>query len=313
MAIEICQREEAVRLVAELDATRHLVRGDSTRLQQVFWNLINNAQKFTAPGGRGRSSGPRTSATAGSASRSSTTARGSTRRCSPGSSRPSSRATSATGGPSPGSGLGLAISQEAGRRPRGDDRRHQRGQGPGRDLRRRAPDRSTAPGPGRRPGPPGAPRRGSTAARSILLVEDHDATRRILARLLGRLGHRVTTASSVASALAACTQRDFDLILSDLGLPDGSGLDLMRQLRRRLPGPGRRPDRLRDGVRHPRQPRGRVRRPPHQAGRPRDPRDHHRAGPRRLVGIGPARRPAPSTGRPQIARPRRPGRPISEG
>jgi DNA-binding response OmpR family regulator len=64
----------------------------------------------------------------------------------------------------------------------------------------------------------------------ILLVEDHDDTRRSMARLLGRR-HRVRDTDSVAGALRCVAEEPFDLVISDVGLPDGSGLDLMRRLR----------------------------------------------------------------------------------
>jgi CheY-like chemotaxis protein len=49
--------------------------------------------------------------------------------------------------------------------------------------------------------------------------------------LLERRGYHVETASDVASALALAGSRDYDLLISDIGLPDGSGLDLMRTIR----------------------------------------------------------------------------------
>src|SRR3712207_7161054 len=57
-----------------------------------------------------------------------------------------------------------------------------------------------------------------------------------MSRLLRRLGHRVTGVTTAASASAAARQDGFDLIISDLGLPDGSGLDVMRQLADRYAG-----------------------------------------------------------------------------
>ena len=52
-------------------------------------------------------------------------------------------------------------------------------------------------------------------------------------RLLEGYGHRVQTANCVNRALKVAATGEFDLVISDLGLPDGSGLDLMHQLRTR--------------------------------------------------------------------------------
>lgn len=65
----------------------------------------------------------------------------------------------------------------------------------------------------------------------ILLVEDHADTARMMARILRARGHTVTTAGSVSDALAAASGSVFDVVISDLGLPDGSGTDVMRRLR----------------------------------------------------------------------------------
>jgi CheY-like chemotaxis protein len=67
----------------------------------------------------------------------------------------------------------------------------------------------------------------------VLLVEDHADTRDILQRFITRWGHLVTTASSVTEARQAVAEGTFDLLLSDLGLPDGTGLDVIAALRER--------------------------------------------------------------------------------
>jgi CheY-like chemotaxis protein len=69
----------------------------------------------------------------------------------------------------------------------------------------------------------------------ILLVEDHADTAAALAELLATLGHRVSVAGSVGEGLAAAAAstgngNGIDIVVSDLGLPDGNGLDLMREL-----------------------------------------------------------------------------------
>jgi CheY-like chemotaxis protein len=65
----------------------------------------------------------------------------------------------------------------------------------------------------------------------LLLVEDHAASLRALTRMLQDDGHTVIAAASEREALAAAVVNTFDLVLSDLGLPDGSGLELMEKLR----------------------------------------------------------------------------------
>jgi CheY-like chemotaxis protein len=60
----------------------------------------------------------------------------------------------------------------------------------------------------------------------------------VLAQLLTRGGDFVTTATTVAEALAAFAVEEFDAVISDVGLPDGSGVDLMREICRLRPIPG---------------------------------------------------------------------------
>ena len=65
----------------------------------------------------------------------------------------------------------------------------------------------------------------------ILLVEDHEGIARACQRLLVSHGHMVIRASGAASALAAAEREMFDLVICDMRLPDGSGLDLLPGLR----------------------------------------------------------------------------------
>ena len=64
----------------------------------------------------------------------------------------------------------------------------------------------------------------------ILVVEDHADTRRGLEGLLGLLGHQASFAPDVQTALQLAANRSFDLLLSDIGLPDGTGWELLRRL-----------------------------------------------------------------------------------
>lgn len=65
----------------------------------------------------------------------------------------------------------------------------------------------------------------------VLVVDDHDDTVHFLSKLLQKAGCHVTTATGVRDAQAHLKAHTFDLIISDLGLADGSGTDVMRQAR----------------------------------------------------------------------------------
>jgi len=70
---------------------------------------------------------------------------------------------------------------------------------------------------------------------NILLVEDHDDTRHLLQMILRQKGHTVEAAGTGHAALALAESAGFHLVISDLGLPDISGAELMSQLRSRYP------------------------------------------------------------------------------
>ncbi len=69
----------------------------------------------------------------------------------------------------------------------------------------------------------------------LLIVEDHRDTAELLSSLLELRGHHVTIAASVEDALRLANETPFDMVVSDVGLPDATGYDLMRELRTRMP------------------------------------------------------------------------------
>jgi CheY-like chemotaxis protein len=231
------ERKQIV-LTLRLDAERHMVNGDDVRLQQVFWNVIKNAVKFTPVGGQIAIES----------------------RTVPDSDRLVISVTDTGIGMLPeelarifkafsqgnhamqgahrfgGLGLGLAISRmmmelhggsitasssgpnqgttfliELPLRPNGEQDEvvtH--------DTRwtRVVPDTRQSAGPCH-----------------VLLVEDHKPTSRALMQLLLRRNYQVVAADSVAEARAAVRRQSFELLISDIGLPDGNGYELMAELR----------------------------------------------------------------------------------
>ena len=92
--------------------------------------------------------------------------------------------------------------------------------------------------PLRRVGPPPvtseiAPSVAASTGLRILLVEDHEDTRHVFQAILSQKGHSVKGAATGEAALALASSNAFDLVISDLGLPDFSGTELMTILRER--------------------------------------------------------------------------------
>ena len=222
-----------------LGARRTQVVADPVRLQQIFWNLLRNAAKFTPLQGRVtiRSDNlARGRITVGIAD----TGIGLTKIEMARAFQPFTQGDHATGGttsPFGGLGLGLAISQRLIGLHGGQIKATSAGRGKGATFTVELPVSTQRLAPATRRPARTIPR-GRPAERlpRLLVVEDHAATRAALGGLFTGRGHEVTVAGSVAEALEKAAGTSFDLVLSDLGLPDGSGHDLMRQLRTIQPG-----------------------------------------------------------------------------
>ena len=66
----------------------------------------------------------------------------------------------------------------------------------------------------------------------VLIVEDHGHTRELMTRLLSRWGYEVAAAHDLQSGLDCVHKEPFDIILSDIALPDGTGYALISEVRR---------------------------------------------------------------------------------
>jgi signal transduction histidine kinase len=220
------------RIDFHLGADHHHVRADRARLQQMLWNLIRNAAKFTQAGGsivlRTRNAFDRleidvedngigidplqlpalfTAFEQGSATISQQYG---------------------------GLGLGLAITRALSDAHGGSVAAFSEGTGRGARFTLVLPLTDAPSMTAERREHP-APQAGRPL--DVLLIEDHEDTADVMARLLETYGHAVTTVGLLADALDAVQQQRFDLVISDLGLPDGSGLDFVRAFREQSAAP----------------------------------------------------------------------------
>jgi signal transduction histidine kinase/CheY-like chemotaxis protein len=227
--IEICQREAASKGVlieregafAEVD-----VNADSSRLRQILWNVVKNAVEFTPPGGR-----IRIRTVPVDAHRVTVEVQDTGAGIDPSDLGRIFEPFEQAGPSSRGLGLGLSISRALAEAQSASLTAESGGQGRGATFRLELPmldGQIPAPAP-----VPVAARGFALERRRVLLVEDHIDTLRAARALLSELACEVVVASSVREALAAARTQSFDLVVSDLGLPDGNGLELMTHLRER--------------------------------------------------------------------------------
>jgi len=202
------------------------VEGDPSRLQQVVWNLLTNAVKFTPEGG---CVGVRCERTAGqvvievSDSGIGIEANAAERIFD--AFEQGGRAITRQFG---GLGLGLAIARQLVQMHEGTISVHSEGRNRGATFRVSFP-LASAPLEEEREHTASADGRSSR----ILLVEDNGDTAWTMKMLLETFGYEVEAAGDVRQALEAVESGSFELLISDLGLPDGSGIELMQELRRR--------------------------------------------------------------------------------
>lgn len=205
-----------------------VVRADSARLKQILWNLIRNAVKYSSPHGVidiSTSRGKRGHLCihvkdAGC---------GISPELLPNIFEAFRQGMHTTGG----LGLGLAITRSLVELHGGTIEARSEGLGCGAIFS--VCLLAVAPGPlptggssaKDQPGLPVTPKRRTAC---VLLVEDHADTRQTLERVLRHRGYSVVTAADMAQALELTRARRFDIIISDIGLPDGTGCDFLRQV-----------------------------------------------------------------------------------
>ncbi|MFB3853853.1 MAG: ATP-binding protein [Vicinamibacterales bacterium] len=234
-AVEVCRPDIEARdlrftVVRDRSQPPSTIEADAARIQQVVWNLLKNAVKFTPPGGEVKvvSRADRGWATV----EVSDTGIGIEPAVLPTVFDAFVQAGGAAGGRFGGLGLGLAISKALVEMHGGAIEGESAGPGRGATFRVRLPLAKTGHAGSRDEGQPPRTRAPLEGRRlRVLLVEDHADTLDLLSQVLELEGHTVGRARDMASALKLADASKFDVLISDLGLPDGSGIDLVRELR----------------------------------------------------------------------------------
>lgn len=229
--LKMRQREitaKHLEIVLELQASEFFVEGDRTRLRQVFWNLLQNAIKFTPQGGKITL---RTTSAAGHLKiEIIDTGAGIDPEVLPRVFNAFEQGEKTKNRRFGGLGLGLTIAKAMVDLHQGTLTAFSEGRNKGATFTVEL--NAIAVRPELPPSPLVVPAPREEHSLRILLVDDHRDTLQIMSRLLRKWGHQVTPADCLQVALRLASKEKFDLLISDLGLPDGSGLDIMRQVKR---------------------------------------------------------------------------------
>jgi signal transduction histidine kinase len=211
--------------------------GDDYRLQQVVWNLLNNAVKFTPRGGRVEVVVARREASV--EIRVSDTGRGIEPEFLPHIFERFRQADSSSTRSAGGLGLGLAIVRHLTELHGGSVTAESAGMDRGSTFCVRLPVPALVPALElAAPREPVTTAAGDLAGMRVLLVDDEDDAREALSTVLRVAGATVISRASVVEALAALDHELPDVIVSDIAMPNQDGLDLIRHLRERPPERG---------------------------------------------------------------------------
>ncbi|TDG25683.1 response regulator [Paraburkholderia silviterrae] len=216
----------------ERRAQQHYVRGDRARMQQMFWNLVRNAAKFTPDGGHifVRTRDERMHVVIEVEDTGIGIAPEQIGKLFHAFEQGSHNMTRQFGG----LGLGLAVTKALTEAHGGTVSAKSPGPHCGATFTIVLPTAAPCSGAAR-PADHSGPHR--AGALEILLIEDHEDTAEVMSQLIRALGHEVAVATSVTGALALTAAQRFDLVVSDIGLPDGSGIDFIRAFRKESEAP----------------------------------------------------------------------------
>ena len=239
---------KGIRLQTVLDPAARPISGDPSRLQQVFWNLLTNAIKFTPKGGRVQVILERVNSHLEVSV--SDTGQGIEPEFLPFVFDRFRQADASTTRQFGGLGLGLAIVKQLVELHGGTVRVRSGGKGMGATFIVALPltvlqtEAGLDDGTRRHPGDGGAlagPTLGQdfslTGVRALVVDDEADA-RALVRRLLAGKGATVTMTGSVPEALAALEGGSFDVLISDIGMPEQDGYALIRQVRALAPERG---------------------------------------------------------------------------